>query len=168
MTTCDDLRVPKPATGKTPVRNVRIPDEIWLPALAKAEVAGLTATDAVEAGLILFTAEPSPQAYEFTFANWPGGAAWADSHGGALAGLASDLGEAGITFPHQWLDIAAWLATTHHQGDPVQQRRVITGHVLRRLTAELDHPWRGRYRDSRHLSETVQAILERHLPLGED
>jgi hypothetical protein len=64
--------------------------------------------------------------------------------------------------------VAAWLASTHHQRDPAQQKRVITGHILRRATELTKGGWRDRYRDSRHLCETVQAILERHLPLAAD
>jgi hypothetical protein len=40
-----------------------------------------------------------------------------------------------------------------------QQKRVITGHVLRRTMEVTKGGWRDRYRDSRQLSETVQAIL---------
>lgn len=42
---CDDQPMPRPATGKTPVRNLRVVDEVWLPALAKAHAEGRTLTD---------------------------------------------------------------------------------------------------------------------------
>jgi hypothetical protein len=168
MTTCDDRRMPRPATGKTPVRNVRIPDEIWLPALARAEALGSTATDAVEAGLRWYAPEPLPAAHEFTFANWPEGERWARGRAAALGALCADLATSWVILPVDWLAIAAWLPSTHHEGDPVQQKRVIAGHVLRYLMAsDWGGGWRDKYRDSRHLSETVQAILERHLPLGD-
>jgi hypothetical protein len=73
----------------------------------------------------------------------------------------------GAILPPEWFTVAAWLAGTHHQNDAAQQKRVITGHVLRRAMEVTEGGWRDRYRDSRHLSETVQAILERHLPLAE-
>ena len=38
--TCDDRDVPRPKTGTTPVRNLRVKDEIWLPALDKARSEG--------------------------------------------------------------------------------------------------------------------------------
>lgn len=43
--TCDDLPVARPATGKTPVRNMRIADDVWLPALAAARDSGHTMTE---------------------------------------------------------------------------------------------------------------------------
>lgn len=45
--TCDDLSVPRPATGKTPVRNLRVPDAVWKPALEKAHREGRTLTDVI-------------------------------------------------------------------------------------------------------------------------
>jgi hypothetical protein len=170
MMTCDDQRVPRPATGKTPVRNARIPDDVWLPALAKAELEGRSASDAMTEALRRYAAEPAAAAYEFTLANWPGAAQWGSRHAEALDDLRGDLGvtiaEDIELIPAEWLAIAAWLASTHHPGDVAQQKRVITGHVLRRLMAQPEGPHRDRFRDSRHLSESVQAILERHLPLG--
>jgi hypothetical protein len=171
MRMCDDRQVPKPATGKTPVRNARVPDEVWLPALAKAEAQGETASDAVEHGLRMYSAEPLPAAYEFTVANWPEAREWARIRPRALAATYSDLVGAWAMpdFDFEYLTVAAWLAATHHPADVKQQKRVITGHILRHATAGENNlsGWRDRYRDSRHLSETVQAILERHLPLGE-
>ena len=45
--TCDTDRMPRPATGKTPVRNLRVPDEIWDTALANARAEGRTITDVI-------------------------------------------------------------------------------------------------------------------------
>lgn len=39
--------VPRPATGKTPVRNLRVADEIWKPALAKAKREGRPLTEVI-------------------------------------------------------------------------------------------------------------------------
>jgi len=36
--------MPRPATGVTPVRNLRVPDGIWEPAKAKAKAEGHTLT----------------------------------------------------------------------------------------------------------------------------
>lgn len=37
----------RPATGKTPLRNVRVPDELWAAAMAEAEAEGRTLTDVI-------------------------------------------------------------------------------------------------------------------------
>src|SRR5258708_39573524 len=47
--TCEDHQVPRQTTGNTPLRNVRLPDDVWLPALAKAEAEDTTITSVVEA-----------------------------------------------------------------------------------------------------------------------
>lgn len=166
MTTCDNQRMPRPATGKTPVRNVRIPDEDWFPLVAKAEMEGRTASDALAESARRYVADAPLTGYEFTFANWPEARAWADTHAAVLGALNEEIDAATGFLPPQWLAIAAWLGSTHHEGDPAQQKRVITGHILRRAMEVTSGGWRDRYRDSRHLSETVQAILEQHLPLN--
>lgn len=43
--------MPRPATGQTPVRNLRVPDEIWEPALANARAEGKTITEVITAAL---------------------------------------------------------------------------------------------------------------------
>ena len=58
---CDDDRVPRPATGKTPVRNLRVPDEIWHPALEKARAEGRTLTDVITAYLKRYVSTPPKQ-----------------------------------------------------------------------------------------------------------
>ena len=165
MGTCDDQPVPKPATGKTPVRNARIPDEVWLPALARAEMEGRTASEAMTELMRDYGYGDAARSYDFTIANWPEAAEWARRHLAALGSLIGELDAALGSVPVEWLSVAAWLAATHHAGDPAQQKRVITGHVLRRFDFE---SVRSRYRDTRHLSETVQAILAAHLPLADD
>lgn len=165
MRMCDDQQVPKQATGKTPVRNARMPDEVWLPGLARAEMEGRTATDALVETWRGYGTEPPAAPYEYTFANWPEAAEWASD--GKVAALYDELLAATAAYSLEYIAVAAWLAVTHHPKDVKQQKRVLTGHILRRaLAADAVGP-RERYRDSRHLSETVQAILERHLPLGE-
>ena len=55
---CDDLAVPRPATGKTPVRNLRVVDEIWRPALAKARAEGRTLTEVITTYLRRYISTP--------------------------------------------------------------------------------------------------------------
>lgn len=49
---------PRPATGKTPVRNLRVPDELWQPALAKAQAEGTTLTDVIKQYLTRYVSTP--------------------------------------------------------------------------------------------------------------
>lgn len=56
--TCDDRRVPRPATGKTPVRNVRIADGLWRAAMDKARAEGRTMTDVIAAYLRRYVSTP--------------------------------------------------------------------------------------------------------------
>ena len=48
---CDDKDVPRPATGKTPLRNIRVSDELWQAALAKARAEDRTLTEVIVAYL---------------------------------------------------------------------------------------------------------------------
>jgi hypothetical protein len=166
--TCEDQRVPKQSTGKTPVRNLRVPDERWLPALAKAEAEDRTLTEVIDGFLGEYAGKPIAGARQFTLSNWPEARQWVDSHSAALDGLTGDVAAAiGEVLP-EWLAIAAWLASTRHPADPVQQRRVLAGHIIGRATdMPADAAWRARFRDTRHLLDTVQAILEQRMPLRE-
>lgn len=56
--TCDDRGMPRPATGKTPVRNLRVPDEIWRAAQAKAETEGRTLTEVIVGYLRRYISTP--------------------------------------------------------------------------------------------------------------
>jgi hypothetical protein len=151
------------------VRNLRVADERWLPALAKAEAEGRTLTEVIDGFLGGYAAEPIAGARQFTIANWPEARQWADGHAGALGALAADLKAAAGPVSSEWLAVAAWLASTRHPADPVQQRRVLAGHVIgRALDMPQDAAWRARYRDTRHLLDTVQAVLEQRMPLSED
>lgn len=168
MTTCDDGPVPKPATGKTPVRNARIPDEVWLPAVAKAEMEGRNASEAMTEALRKYVAEAPAPAYEFTFANWPDADAWTRDRTAAVDQLSADLDAASVALPGEWLSVAVWLASTRHPADPVQQRRVLAGHIIgHAIDLPADAGWRARYRDTRHLLDSVQAILDQRMPLSE-
>lgn len=45
--TCENGQVPRPATGKTPVRNLRVRPEVWEPALERAQADGTTLTSVI-------------------------------------------------------------------------------------------------------------------------
>jgi hypothetical protein len=44
---CEDQGVPRPATGKTPLRNIRVAEDLWKAAQAKAEAEGRTLTGVI-------------------------------------------------------------------------------------------------------------------------
>jgi hypothetical protein len=56
--TCDDLAVPRPPTGKTPVRNLRVPDGVWRAAQEKAKAEGRTLTEVIIAYLRRYVSTP--------------------------------------------------------------------------------------------------------------
>lgn len=50
----------RPATGKTPVRNVRVPDPLWEAAKARAAAEGRTVTDVIVTALHRYVSAPQP------------------------------------------------------------------------------------------------------------
>jgi hypothetical protein len=54
----DDVPVPRPKTGQTPVRNVRVPEQIWRAAQAKAAAEDRTLTDVIVAYLKRYVSTP--------------------------------------------------------------------------------------------------------------
>ena len=56
--TCDNQRMPRPATGKTPNRNLRVPGDIWHAAQQKAAREGRTLTDVLVAYLRRYISTP--------------------------------------------------------------------------------------------------------------
>ncbi len=56
--TCDDRGMPRPPTGKTPVRNLRVPDDLWHAAHAKAQAEGRTLTSVLVAYLKRYISTP--------------------------------------------------------------------------------------------------------------
>jgi hypothetical protein len=52
------VAMPRPATGKTPVRNLRVPEHIWRPALDKAKVEGRTLTEVITTYLRRYISTP--------------------------------------------------------------------------------------------------------------
>lgn len=55
---CEDGGMPRPATGKTPVRNLRVPDHIWKPAMEKAHAEGTTLTEVITRYLLRYISTP--------------------------------------------------------------------------------------------------------------
>jgi hypothetical protein len=54
--------MPRPATGQTPKRNIRVEDEIWLPASARAEQEGRSVASVVRDYLATYGAQFRPDA----------------------------------------------------------------------------------------------------------
>jgi len=50
--------MPRPKTGETPIRNVRVPDGVWEAVKAKAAAEGRTITDVVVTALHRYAATP--------------------------------------------------------------------------------------------------------------
>lgn len=55
---CEDRRVPRPATGQTPLRTIRVPDRLWQAAREKAKREGRTLTDVIVGFLHRYVAAP--------------------------------------------------------------------------------------------------------------
>lgn len=53
--------MPRPKTGETPVRHIRVGDEIWDPVVEAAKEDGMTATDLVKAALAEYMAKRARQ-----------------------------------------------------------------------------------------------------------
>lgn len=162
MRTCDNRRMPRPATGKTPVRNARIADRKWLRLLARADLEGRSASDVLDSLAGDYGNGSVKAAYELTFANWPEAADWARPREDAVADLARDLFQSAGIVGGEWLTVAVWRVTDRYPSDPDQQQRVLAGHVLRAATASGD--WTREFRGEQHLLDTVQAVIARHWP----
>jgi hypothetical protein len=57
-----DDHVPRPATGKTPLRNIRVPNALWDAAKDKAAAEGRTLTDVLLAFLHRYVSTPAKSA----------------------------------------------------------------------------------------------------------
>lgn len=70
--TCENGQVPRPATGKTPVRNLRVRPEVWEPALQRAQSTGTTLTAVITRFLERYNAgdEGQPPAPTLQFRTW--------------------------------------------------------------------------------------------------
>ncbi len=62
--TGENRRMPRPATGKTPVRNIRVSDALWKPAMAKAKAEGTTLTEVITRFLIRYISTPAREPKE--------------------------------------------------------------------------------------------------------
>lgn len=55
--TCEDVPMPRPATGETPKRNIRVPDDIWNAAKERAQDEGRTTAKVVNSYLARYGAQ---------------------------------------------------------------------------------------------------------------
>ncbi len=55
----DGRMVGRPATGKTPLRNIRVPDDLWDAAKQKAQAEGTTLTEVIKRALTRYVTAPS-------------------------------------------------------------------------------------------------------------
>jgi hypothetical protein len=55
---CDDGPMPRPATGQTPARNIRVDKELWQAALAKARIEGRTLSEVIVTYLRRYVSTP--------------------------------------------------------------------------------------------------------------
>jgi hypothetical protein len=55
--TCEDVVMPRPATGETPKRNIRVPDDVWNAAKARALTEGRTIAKVVNGQLARYGAQ---------------------------------------------------------------------------------------------------------------
>ena len=55
---CDDQAVPRPATGETPGRNIRVHDRLWHAAQVKAKAEGRSLTEVIVAYLRRYISTP--------------------------------------------------------------------------------------------------------------
>jgi predicted HicB family RNase H-like nuclease len=55
---CEDQGVPRPATGQTPLRNIRVANELWAAAQAKAKAEGRTLTEVIVTYLRRYVSAP--------------------------------------------------------------------------------------------------------------
>jgi hypothetical protein len=175
--TCDDQRVGRPATGKTPLRNLRLDDQAWLPALAGTVANGTTVTDLVDGTLRDHGSAPLDR--PLTFGNWPDAAPWLEEHYPRWTELAAEIeATAPGLADTEYIGVALWLAMTRHRGrgKPAgdrhghrprnQQQHVMAGFLLRcAMTAE-PGGWREKYEDPDALLEAINQVLDEHLPGG--
>ncbi len=157
--TCDDQRVGRPATGKTPLRNVRSGDDIWLPVLAKALAEATTATDVVNAGLREYISTPP----DLTFSEWPEAPQWLEGNcpgwrktAAAVRDVTADLAD------EEYLGVALWLAVTRHRPADQAPQRLVAGFLLLRANLVTEGGWRDRYPDSDALLRAINAVLSEH------
>jgi hypothetical protein len=164
--TCHALKMPRPATGKTPLRTLRADDVTWLPSLARAAEEE-TSLSAVVDGYLGEWGMGGAAGRDLDYGRWPEARAWAEGRAAALAALRAGLEESLGPVEAEWLAVAAWLAARRFPSDPGHQRRIIAGNILRRAAADPRPLWLEKNRNAARLAKASQEILKRHLPLPE-
>jgi hypothetical protein len=160
---CDDQPVPRPASGRTPLRNIRANDDVWLPALAASIAENRSVTDVIVDRLREYIAERYRHAFKFS--EYPEALPWLEANYPQWANLAAELIEATAGLADdEYMGVAIWLALTRHPADVAQQHRVITGFLLGRAATVRRGGWKNRYADSRALTAKIRSILKVHLP----
>jgi hypothetical protein len=169
--TCDDLPVGRPATGRTPLRNLRSDDVVWLPALARTVADDTTVTDLVNDTLV--HAGSAPLARPLTFRHWPDAGPWLAAHYPAWPELAAALQAAAPGLADSnYIGVALWLALTRRRFRKEQQN-VIAGFLLHRAITITAAPgrevaagdWQERYDDMEALLKAVNQVLDEQLSL---
>ncbi len=160
--TCDDLRVGRPATGKTPLRNLRSDNVVWLPALARTVAEDTTVTALFNDTLREYgSALPDPP---LTFGHWPDAVPWLDAHYRAWPKLAAAIQVAAPGLADtDYIGVALWLAMTRRR-DRKQQQHVIAGFLLSRAMTTEAAGWREKYDDLEALLKAINQVLDEHLP----
>jgi hypothetical protein len=154
--TCDNRPVARPATGKTPLRNLRSDNEVWLPALARTVADGTTATDLVNEMLSEYGSGLQP----LTFSAWPAAPAWLAAEYPAWTEVAAELEVAAPGLADtEYIGVALWLAITRRR-DRKQQQNVIAGFLLARAITITAGGWREKYADTEDLLQAINQVLD--------
>jgi hypothetical protein len=160
--TCDDQDVPRPPTGKTPVRNLRSPDEDWLPALAKTVADETTMTNLITS--VVREYGSTPPSRPMTFTGRPDALPWLDASYPAWRDCATAIAAATAGLAGQeYAAVALWLALTRYPADRKQQKRIITGLVLLHAKTTTADGWQERHPDPRALIRAINDVLDGHL-----
>ncbi|MGH3284426.1 MAG: hypothetical protein ACRDPD_07035 [Streptosporangiaceae bacterium] len=155
--------MPRPPTGKTPVRNHRSPDETWLPALAKTVADGTTMTDLINPVLAEYGSTPPDRG--LTFAERPDALPWLEASFPAWRDCADAIAAAtGGLAEREYAGVAVWLALTHSPASRRQQKRVIAGFVLLRANTAGEADLAERTAGGQALIRAVNGVLDQYLP----
>jgi hypothetical protein len=161
--TCDDLPVGRPATGRTPLRNHRSHNVVWLPALARTVAEDTTVTDFINEALSEYGSTPLTRS--LTFRHWPEAAPWLDAHYPAWPELAAALQAAAPGLADaDYIGVAVWLAITRRRADRKLQQHIIAGFLLQRAITGTADGWREKYDDTEALLTAINQVLDEQLP----
>jgi len=95
-----------------------------------------------------------PDALPWLEANCPTWRDYAAAIGNVTAGAASE----------EYAAVALWLAETQTPDNPLQQRRIIATHLIRRLAAATDCRWPSQHKDLGSLLKAIDGVLRESLP----